>query len=129
MEKVFKLYSIMSGAAVKKMNGVRGKMVSQGGHGFMHAYWDSEDRFPDDAKAYRRQTSAFKITLAVEDEGQLVALMEKYRPLCGVSLVEERGTKADGSINEKAQGVTCLGLGPIDADLIGDDLRALKGFL
>jgi hypothetical protein len=43
-----------------------------------------------------------------------------------VSLVEEKGTKADGSVNEAMRGVTNLGLGPIRSDQIGDDLKALK---
>lgn len=130
MEKpLYKLYAILSQEAVKAMNGNRGRMTTQAGHGFLHALWDAAERFPEMAYDYRKQRSAFKVTLIAEGSEALRILEEKYRPICGVSLVEERGTKSDGSVNEAVKAVTCLGLGPIPLDKIGDDLSALKNFI
>ncbi len=126
---VYKLYAIMLLPAVKNMNGNRGRMAVQAAHGFLHSYWDSVNRFPEDALAYQNQGSAFKICLAVDSEEVLETLKNKYEPICGVRLVLERGTKADGSVNEAVKGITCLGLGPIDESRVGDDLRALRSFL
>ena len=124
---VYRLYSILAADAVKVMNGVRGSMVTQGGHGFVHALWDAMDRFPDDVRSYRAGT-AFKTTLVAPDEAYLRMLRERYQPICGVSLVEESGSRADGSTTKGVKGVTCLGIGPIRLDLAGDDLRSLKAF-
>jgi hypothetical protein len=126
---IYKLYAIMFAPAVKGMNGNRGRMATQAAHAFLHSYWDSYDRFYDDADAYRAQPSAFKMSLVTDDAELLRSLAEKYRPICGVSLVEERGTRADGSVNEAVAGLTALGIGPIRSDLIADDLKALKGFV
>jgi hypothetical protein len=130
MEKpLYKLYAILSQEAVKAMNGNRGRMATQAAHGFLHAFWDGCDRFPEMTTAYRAQPSAFKVTLVAVDSEALRILEEKYRPICGVSLVVERGTKSDGSVNEAVKAVTCLGLGPILLDKIGEDLSGLKNFL
>ncbi len=126
---IYKLYAVLLIPAVKAMNGNRGKMVTQGGHAFVHALWDAEDRFPDAVAPFRGPPSAFKIALAIDDETALRALADRYGSICGVSLVEERGAKADGSVNEAARGVTGLGIGPIREDQIDDDLRLLKGFV
>jgi hypothetical protein len=128
-EPIYKLYAIVLSSAIKGMNGNRGRMGLQMAHGYVHALWDAMDRFPEAHDAFRAQPSAFKIALTTDDPEVLRTLAEKYRPICGVSLVEERGTKADGSINEAVRGVTCLGLGPIRSDLIGEDLAGLKGFV
>ena len=111
------------------MNGNRGRMVVQSAHGFLPSMWDSAKRFPADAEAYQNQSSAFKICLVTDSEEFLENLYSKYKLVCGASLVQERGTKADGSVNEAVKGITCLGLGPIEESLVGDDLKALKGFL
>lgn len=123
MAKVYKLYAVMSKEAVKKMNGIRGKMIAQGGHAFLHAYWDSLNRFPEYAEAYKNSDHAFKITLVVEKTEQLETLRDAYKDLCGVSLVKDAGFTV---FNEPT--VTCLGIGPIPEDLIGDDLKSLKLF-
>ena len=128
-EQLRKLFLIVSAEALKNMKGNRGRMVTQGGHGWVHVLWDAMKRFPADVEAYQNQDSAFKITLVVENDTALRELATKYKDVCGVSLVEERGTRADGTVNEDVKGVTCLGLGPISMDAIGDDLKALKVLL
>ena len=125
----YRLYTILAADAVKAMKGNRGRMVTQGGHGYLHAFWDAEARFPDDAGAYKAQKSAFKVTLVAETGDQLRDLMERYRPICGVALTEETGSRMDGTVNEEVRAVTDIGIGPIREDLIGDDLKTLKTFL
>jgi peptidyl-tRNA hydrolase len=115
--------------AIRNMKGNRGRMITQGGHGILHAFWDAQRRFPDDALAYMNQSSAFKITKVVDNGDALRLLAVKYKDVCGISLVEEKGTRADGSVNVEVQDVTCLGIGPIRNDLIGEDIINLKLFL
>lgn len=114
------------------MNGIRGKMMTQAGHAYLHAYWDSEKRFRSyegglggdhiaDHQLYRSSDHAYKITLVVETVEQLQALHDAYRNICGVSLVTDAGFTVF-----KEPTTTCLGLGPISEDLIGEDLKALK---
>lgn len=119
-EKI-KMYCICSKEALGLMKGIRGKMITQGGHAYLHAFWDAEKRFPKMAQAYKDSERAFKITLAVATTEELAALEEAYRPHCGVSLVTDAGlTVFDGPTT------TFLGIGPIPENMIGDDLRSLK---
>jgi peptidyl-tRNA hydrolase len=113
----------MAKDSIDKMKGVRGKMITQGGHGYLHAFWDSEKRFPDFARAYRESSHAYKITLIVPTTVDLFPLMHAYHPICGVSMVQDAGFTV---FTEPT--VTCLGIGPIPEHLIGDDLKALKTF-
>lgn len=122
MEKI-KMYCIMAKDSVDKMKGIRGKMITQGGHGYLHAFWDAEKRFPASAQAYRDTSHAYKITLVVDTVDDLRVLEEKYREVCGVSLVKDAGF----TVFEEPT-VTCLGLGPIFESQIGDDLKELKTF-
>lgn len=123
------LYVIMSAEAVKAMKGNRGRMVVQAAHGYVHSLWDAANRFPNDHLLYQKQTSAFKMALVVPDETALRALYDAYRPICGVSMVEESGSRSDGTVNDEVRAVTALGIGPIRSDLIGADLKSLKPFL
>jgi hypothetical protein len=41
----------------------------------------------------------------------------------------EHGNKTNGEVNEKVMGITCLGIGPIHPDLVGENLNILKPFL
>ncbi len=122
-----KMYCLCSKEALDKMKGVRGKMITQGGHAYLHAFWDSEKRFSSHARAYRNSQHAYKITLVVPTEDDLKAFEERYRSVCGVSLVVDAGftvfKNEDGSPRPT---VTFLGIGPIPENLIGDDLKALK---
>jgi hypothetical protein len=126
---IYRLYTIISTEAVQNMKGNRGRMVTQGAHGYLHAFWDAETRYPEDAEAYRSQPSAFKVTLVAKDGEHLRALASRYRNICGVAITEETGSRADGSVNEEVRAVTDVGIGPLREDLVGDDIRALKPFL
>jgi len=115
------------------MNGIRGKMCAQAGHAYLHAFWDSVERFPgqhgfsndepSDAERYQNSDHAYKITLIVDTVDELKALQEAYKNVCGTSLVTDAGFTV---FNEPT--ITCLGLGPIAEDNIGEDLKALKTF-
>lgn len=118
---MFKLYSIFSMEAVKAMKGSRGKLAAQAGHAYLHSYLDALDRFPKQARAYFQDQRAFKICLAVPGEDELVSLRDAYQEVCGVSLV----TDAALTVFEHPM-TTCLGIGPIHVDKIGDDLKGLK---
>jgi peptidyl-tRNA hydrolase len=124
---VYKLYCIVSKEALAKMGGNRGKMMAQSGHGFTHSWWDAEQRFPLDAWAYRASQHAYKITLAVDGEEDLVRLQQAYQGVCGVSLVKDAGFTVFKDNNGNPTPVTtCLGIGPISQERISEDLRSLK---
>lgn len=116
-----RLYCIVARDSLDKMKGVRGKLVAQGGHAFLHAFWDSERRFPGQAQAYRDSGHAFKITLVADAVEDLERLRAAYHDRCGVSLVRD----AAHTVFEEPT-VTCLGIGPIPENLIGEDLKVLK---
>jgi peptidyl-tRNA hydrolase len=115
-----KMYVVVSREIIKKMNGIRGKIINQGGHAILHSFWDSEDRFPSHAKAYRKGR-AFKIVVVVDTEQELRDLEQSYRDVCGVSLVVDAGATV---FNEPT--VTYLGIGPIPVSKIKSDLADLK---
>ena len=126
-----KMYCIFALESVKKMNGIRGKMCTQAGHAYLHAFWDATKIYDpkeinpkrDQAIAYMNSERAYKITLVVDTVDELKALQEKYRDICGTSLVTDAGFTV---FNERT--TTCLGLGPIAEENIGDDIKALKTF-
>ena len=132
-----KMYCIFAKESVAKMKGNRGKMSTQAGHAYLHAYWDSENKFTfrtnetewsnsyryGPAIDYRNSDHAYKITLIVDTVDELKALQEKYKSICGTSLVTDAGFTV---FNEPT--TTCLGLGPIREEDIGDDLKSLKTF-
>lgn len=118
-----KMYCIFAKESIEKMNGIRGKMGTQAGHAYLHAYWDAEKRFTHSAIAYQATDHAYKITLVVDTVAQLQEIEKKYREVCGVSLVTDAGFTVF-----KEPTTTCLGLGPIFENYIGDDLKALKTF-
>jgi len=120
---MYKMYAIVSKEAVKKTNGVRGKMTSQTGHAFLHAFWDASTRYPNAANAYQSSEHAVKITLCVDTDQQLLTLLAAYSAVCGTSLVTDQGFTVF-----KEPTVTCLGIGPIHQDEVGQDLKDLKLF-
>lgn len=71
------MYCVFSKEALVKMKGIRGKMASQAGHAFLHAYWDAEARHRALAEAYRHSGRAYKITLVVDTDAELFALQER----------------------------------------------------
>ena len=126
-----KMYCIFALESVKKMNGIRGKMCTQAGHAYLHAFWDATKIYDpkeinpkrDQAIAYMNSERAYKITLVVDTVEELRALQDKYKDICGTSLVTDAGFTV---FNEPT--TTCLGLGPIAEENIGDDIKALKTF-
>ena len=126
-----KMYCIFALESVKKMNGIRGKMCTQAGHAYLHAFWDATKIYDpkeinpkrDQAIAYMNSERAYKITLVVDTVDELKALQEKYKDVCGTSLVTDAGFTV---FNEPT--TTCLGLGPIAEENIGDDIKSLKTF-
>ena len=123
----YKMYAIFARESVAKMNGIRGKMCTQAGHAYLHSWWDAMNKWGWDPEMdhykYMISDHAYKITLIVDTVDELKALQEKYKDICGTSLVTDAGyTVFDGPTT------TCLGLVPISEDNIGDDLRALKTF-
>ena len=112
------------------MNGIRGKMCTQAGHAALHTFWDAQDitnpfykNRVQQAVAYKNSERAYKITLVVDTVDELKALQEKYKNICGTSLVTDAGFTV---FNEPT--TTCLGLGPIAEENIGDDIKSLKTF-
>lgn len=128
---IHKMYCIFAAESVKKMNGIRGKMATQAGHAYLHAYWDAlSDQAKDgdrpkttQALRYMYGERAYKITLIVNTVEELKALQERYKDVCGTSLV----TDAAFTVFDEPT-TTCLGIGPISEINIGEDLKALKTF-
>lgn len=118
---MYKIYDIVCKEALKKMNGNRGKLCSQAGHAYLHSWWDAQKRFPEAAKAYQDSQHAKKITCVVETEKELEELLRAYYDVCGVAFIKDAGFTVF-----KEPTVTCLGIGPIHEDDIGDDLKSLK---
>lgn len=126
---MYKMYCIFARESVEKMKGSRGKLAAQAGHAYLHAFWDAlkyefvgTQRYAyRQAIAYRESDHAYKITLIVDTVEELVELQQRYKDVCGTSLVKDAGFTV---FDEPT--VTCLGLGPIWVENIGDDLKALK---
>lgn len=125
----YKMYCIFAKESIAKMNGNRGKLAAQAGHAFLHAYWDAMNDCSRDgdrpkynqARYYQMSDHTYKITLVVDTVEELQQLHDKYKDICGVSLVKDAGFTV---FTEPT--VTCLGLGPIGEDKIGEDLKGLK---
>jgi peptidyl-tRNA hydrolase len=118
---MYKIYCVFSKESLKKMNGIRGKMTSQSGHAFLHAFWDAETRFPNDASAYRNGDHARKITLVTDTDEELSNLVEEYKDICGATLVCDLGFTVF-----KEPTVTCAGIGPISDEKILESIRKLR---
>jgi len=125
----YKMYCIFAKESIAKMNGNRGKLAAQAGHAYLHSYWNAMSDMASDgdrpkfsqAMYYQNGNHAYKIALVVETVAELEELKKSYDGLCGVSLVKDAGFTV---FNEPT--VTCLGIGPIREDLIGEDLKILK---
>jgi peptidyl-tRNA hydrolase len=125
---MYKMYCIFARESVDKMKGSRGKLASQAGHAYLHSFWDAikdpaELYKNGPAIAYQDSKHAYKITLIVDTVEELVALQDRYKDVCGTSLVKDAGFTV---FDEPT--ITCLGLGPIYIENIGDDLKSLKLF-
>lgn len=129
-----RMYCIFSRESIKKMGGNRGKLSSMAGHGFLHAFWDVENRFGEDAyptkgglggdyplgsgyyiykyqrliKAYK-SGNAKKITLVVETDAELEEIYAKYSPEMGATRVVDSALTV---FTEPT--LACIGLGPCE---------------
>lgn len=119
-----KMYCIFARESVKKMNGVRGKMCTQAGHAYVHTLLNAQQQWPEHVQAYLDSGHAFKITCVVDTIAELEQLQQKYQAHCATKLVTDKGLTV---FSEPT--TTCLGIGPISEDLIGDDLAGLKLFM
>ena len=124
-EPKIKMYCIFSKEALKKMNGIRGKLASQAGHAYLHAFWDAYDEDKPTESVYAadayRQGRAYKITLSVETDAELKEIVDSYKDICGAVLIEDAGLTVFGEPT-----VTCAGIGPVsDSDLL-DNIKSLR---
>jgi peptidyl-tRNA hydrolase len=109
-----RMYCVVNKEALDLMKGNRGKMVAQGGHAFLHAYWNAERRFPITALRYRYSGAAAKIVLSGADESELREIAACMKDLSGIEVVTDAGRTV---FNGPTQ--TTMGAGPItkaDAD-------------
>jgi len=118
-----KMYCIFAKESVQKMNGIRGKMATQAGHAYLHTFMNAMAETPELATAYLDSGHAYKITLIVDTVEQLRELQEAYNDVCATQLITDKGFTV---FTEPT--TTCLGIGPLSEDMIGEDLKALKTF-
>lgn len=118
---MYKLYAIVSKEALKKMNGVRGKLCVQTGHAFLHSIWDAEESFPCDAYAYKTSRHAFKITLVVDTDAELEYFYEKFKDMYPCAKIVDKGFTVF-----KEPTLTCLGFGPVHENNVPDEIKSLK---
>jgi peptidyl-tRNA hydrolase len=118
-----KMYCIFAKESVQKMNGIRGKMATQAGHAYLHTFMNAMAETPELAAAYLDGGHAYKITLIVDTVEQLRELQEAYDDVCATRLITDKGFTV---FTEPT--TTCLGIGPLSEDMIGEDLKALKTF-
>lgn len=118
-----KMYCIFSRESLSKMNGIRGKMATQAGHAYLHAFWNAleNESHKNMALDYKASDHAYKITLVVDTVDELKEIQQRYKDVCGTSLVTDAGFTVF-----EVPTTTCLGIGPISEDKIGDDLKCLK---
>lgn len=120
-DEPLRLYAVFSRESLAQMKGIRGKLAAQAGHAYLHAFWNAEARFEDDASAYRNSARAYKIGLVVDTTEELRAIYEKMAPICGATLVEDAGlTVFEGPT------VTAVGLGPIRRSLLEQHCPGLR---
>lgn len=117
------MYIVVSMEAVAKMKGIRGKMMVQAGHAIQVADWDSEARFPELREKYKNSDHIRKITVKVDTDEELLKLVSAYKQKCGVSVIKDAGFTV---FDEPT--LTCIGIGPIHQNNIGDDLSSLRLF-
>lgn len=119
----YKMYCIFAKESVQKMSGVRGKMCTQAGHAYVHTMLNAMTETPELVEAYLNNGHAYKITLIVDTVDELKLIQEKYKDKVATKLVTDAGFTVF-----KEPTTTCLGLGPISEDMIGDDLKSIKTF-
>lgn len=120
-EENLKMYCITSKESLNRMKGIRGKMMSQSGHAFLHAFWDAQKRFPEQAHTYQHSMMATKITLVVDTDEKLLAIFDKYKEKMGATCVIDAGLTVT-----KGPTLTCIGLGPVYPSFFDEDVSSLK---
>jgi len=116
-----KLYAIISGPALKKMGGNRGKLGAMLGHAYVHAFWDAEARHPERALKYKFSNHATKVLLICEDEDLMRQLAADYQDLCGTTVVEDAALTV---FKEKT--FAAVGIGPLAHEERDPRLAGLK---
>lgn len=115
-----RMYCVFSREAIKLMGGNRGKLATQAGHAYLHAYFMAEMATLELATKYRG-TLARKITCAVDTTEELTKLYMSLAGTCGAALIEDAGfTVFDRST------VTCAGFGPFDDEDVPEALKKLE---
>lgn len=67
------MYCIVPGGTPSAAGGNCGKMLTQAGHTYLHAYVDAATRFPAAADAYRLSEAQRKVVVITDGEGNLAA--------------------------------------------------------
>lgn len=152
---IYKMYCIFAKESLDKIKGVRGKLATQAGHAYLHAYWDamerSHDPFPtrpfghpvsgDDEKRRQKEISEWMCRAAKREQAAAYKASERaYKITLVVDTVDQLkilheaykdvcGTALitdAGFTVFKEPTTTCLGIGPISEANIGEDLKCLK---
>ena len=113
---MIKMYAVFCRETLCKFEQNEGKLAAQAGHAYLHAWWDAEKRsqydFPDIYSDviydYKYNDDARKIALVTNTVDDLRRLYEMYKPICGVTLVEDCGYTI---FTEPT--ITAVGIGPI----------------
>lgn len=131
----YKIYCIFAQESIDKMGGNVGKLAAQAGHAYLHAFWNAfafqsepldeevsqrEAKKRVQAARYKASEHAYKICLVVPTVAELKTLLETYKDICGVALIKDAGF----TVFEEPT-ITCLGIGPISEDNIGEDIKSL----
>lgn len=117
------MYVIFAREAVDKMTDFRGKMCTQAGHAYLHCALLAQEKFPQQFTDYINGDHRFKITLIVDTVEELLQLQNNYHTVCATRLITDKGFTVFAEPT-----TTCLGIGPLNEDMIGADLKTLKLF-
>jgi peptidyl-tRNA hydrolase len=119
-----KMYCIFARESIDKMGGNRGKLAAQAGHAFLGAFQSAWRSHYGTAIRYRDEDGQAKIVVLVDTTEELGPFAKRYGSITGVKLVTDVGrTVFNGPTR------TCLGIGPIADEDVGEDLKALKVLL
>lgn len=122
IEDNMRMVAIVYAPALKAMGGNRGKLSSQTGHAFLHAFWDAEKSHPERAQKYKFSQMATKITLLCDDQALMQEWAEKYKSLTGTTVVEDAGK----TVFKNQKTFTCIGIGPLSYDEQDERMKELK---
>ena len=122
----YRMYAVFSKESVNKMVNESGefepgKLVTQSGHCYLHAFWDAEERFPDRAAIYKKSPHAYKISLIVKDNETLLKVAEAFRQTTGVTEVVDAGFTVYAGPT-----LTSVCFGPISKEEADEVFKAAK---